>query len=82
MTRARHTIWLKHPEPRGSTVRSQIDGLTWTAIGFLALVGVLTFMHHDYSSASTAVLLAFVLVLIALRHGEDEPGFERRCGPT
>jgi hypothetical protein len=53
---------------------SALDGLTWTAIGFLVLVAVLTFLSHDYSGASAAVLLAFVLVFLAARQGEDSNG--------
>lgn len=68
----RHTIQLQEFTTREeASLRSRIDGLTWTAIGFLALVAVLTFLSHDYSGATTAVFLAFVLVFLAARRCED-----------
>jgi hypothetical protein len=48
------------PRERKSSVRSQIDGPTRVAVGFLAVVAVLTFLSHDHSGASTAAFVAFV----------------------
>ena len=52
-------------------MRPHIDGLTWAAIGFLGFVAVVTAVSHDYTGSSTAVFLAFVLLVLALRHGEE-----------
>jgi hypothetical protein len=46
-------------------VRPRFDGLTWVALGALALVAVLALASGDYVGVSTAAFLACLLILLA-----------------